>query len=119
MWRIPNRSKSRSRFWKAVLTALRLPAPACAMCVVLNALVPPAAECSAADAVPASSQLVSLDGDGWLLATDPKNVGRDEQWVALKVPVENSSEGHSGSLRGQRTRRRTGQRRRAAAATLP
>jgi hypothetical protein len=40
------------------------------------------------------SQVVSLDGEGWLLATDPKNVGRDEQWwneprpdaKATKVP---------------------------------
>jgi len=50
------------------------------MCVVLSALFLPPAECPAADVVPASSQVVSLDGDGWLLATDPKNVGRDEQW---------------------------------------
>ena len=29
---------------------------------------------------PVSSNVVSLDGDGWLLATDPKNVGREEKW---------------------------------------
>ena len=48
----------------------------------------------AASAVPQSSQLVSLDGEGWLLATDPNNVGRGEQWwteprpdaKATKVP---------------------------------
>ena len=26
------------------------------------------------------TQIRSLDGDNWLLATDPQNVGRDEQW---------------------------------------
>ncbi len=40
-------------------------------------LSPPEA---AAAAAPGSSQLVSLDGPGWLLATDPANVGRDQQW---------------------------------------
>ena len=27
-----------------------------------------------------SSAVVSLDGDDWLLATDPTNVGRDQKW---------------------------------------
>ena len=27
-----------------------------------------------------SSSVVSLDGPGWLLATDPKNVGREQKW---------------------------------------
>jgi len=39
--------------------------------------LPPAA---AATGAPLSSQVISLDGEGWLLATDPANVGRDEQW---------------------------------------
>ena len=29
-----------------------------------------------------SSKVISLDGDGWLLATDPQNVGRQQQWWA-------------------------------------
>jgi hypothetical protein len=32
---------------------------------------------------PLSSTVVSLDGDGWLLATDPTNVGRDEKWFEM------------------------------------
>lgn len=32
----------------------------------------------------ASSAVISLDGDGWLLATDPKNVGVSQQW--FKAP---------------------------------
>jgi hypothetical protein len=32
---------------------------------------------------PVSSTVVSLDGDGWLLATDPKNVGREEKWFEM------------------------------------
>ena len=37
---------------------------------------------AAGDAVgpPVSTQLISLDGDQWLLAVDPQNVGRKEQW---------------------------------------
>jgi len=27
-----------------------------------------------------SSQIVCLDGDGWLLATDPGNIGREQKW---------------------------------------
>ena len=33
---------------------------------------------------PLSSTVVSLDGDQWLLATDPTNVGRGEEW--FKTP---------------------------------
>ena len=33
-----------------------------------------------ATAGPQPSQTLSLDGEGWLLATDPGNVGRAEQW---------------------------------------
>jgi len=36
---------------------------------------PPAAQ-------PLSSTVVSLDAEGWLLATDPKNEGRQEQWFS-------------------------------------
>ena len=35
---------------------------------------------------PLSSAIVSLDGDQWLLAVDPKNVGR-EKWFD-KAPAE-------------------------------
>jgi len=35
---------------------------------------------------PVSSDVVSLDGDGWLLATDPKNVGREEKWFETPRP---------------------------------
>jgi len=80
MSRIPNRPTARSKFGKAVLIALPFDAPACVMCAALASLFVTSAMCSAADAEPASSQVVSLDGDGWLVATDPKNVGRDEQW---------------------------------------
>ncbi len=37
-------------------------------------------------AQPLSSTVVSLDGDRWLLATDPKNVGRDEKWFEAPRP---------------------------------
>lgn len=30
---------------------------------------------------PVSSSVVSLDGDGWLLATDPANEGREQDWA--------------------------------------
>lgn len=40
----------------------------------------PSPDAAATADAPISSQLVSLDGEGWLLAIDPKNVGRDEQW---------------------------------------
>ncbi|MCY2990700.1 MAG: glycoside hydrolase family 2 [Planctomycetota bacterium] len=36
---------------------------------------------------PLSSAVVSLDGDQWLLAVDPKNVGREENWFD-KAPAE-------------------------------
>ena len=36
---------------------------------------------------PLSSAVVSLDGDQWLLAVDPKNVGREEKWFD-KAPAE-------------------------------
>ena len=35
---------------------------------------------------PLSSTVVSLDGDRWLLATDPKNVGREEKWFEAPRP---------------------------------
>jgi hypothetical protein len=52
---------------------------------------------TSAEAEPAatkSSAVISLDGPAWLLATDPKNVGRQEKWwegptagaKATKVP---------------------------------
>ena len=35
---------------------------------------------------PRSSTVVSLDGDQWLLATDPTNVGRQEKWFESPRP---------------------------------
>jgi hypothetical protein len=35
---------------------------------------------------PAPTAVISLDGDDWLLAPDPKNVGRQEQWFAGARP---------------------------------
>jgi len=35
---------------------------------------------------PRSSTVVSLDGDGWLLATDPTNAGREEKWFETPRP---------------------------------
>jgi hypothetical protein len=35
---------------------------------------------------PLSSTVVSLDGNGWLLATDPKNVGREVKWFETPRP---------------------------------
>ena len=35
---------------------------------------------------PVSSTVVSLDGDEWLLATDPKNVGREQKWFETPRP---------------------------------
>jgi hypothetical protein len=32
------------------------------------------------------TEAVSLDGDGWLLATDPKNEGRGQKWPGAPVP---------------------------------
>ena len=48
-----------------------------------------------------SSQIVSLDGDDWLLATDPKNVGRDEKWWNEPAPGGQADQGaldHPGRL---------------------
>ncbi len=35
---------------------------------------------------PVSSTIVSLDGDQWLLATDPTNVGREQEWFQATQP---------------------------------
>lgn len=35
---------------------------------------------------PASSGVISLDGEKWLLATDPTNVGRDKKWFEAPQP---------------------------------
>ena len=40
---------------------------------------------------PAAAQaalVISLDGDGWLLATDPKNTGREQQWWLKHIGAE-------------------------------
>ena len=57
-------------------------------------------------AEPPSSSVVSLNGDQWLLATDPKNVGREEKWFEsprpeakpTKVPwiIQDAFPGYSG-----------------------
>lgn len=78
--RIHHEAAARSRSWKALLTAFPLVAPAATSCIAVAALLTATAKCVAAELPPVASQVVSLDGDGWLLATDPKNVGRDEQW---------------------------------------
>lgn len=79
MWRISHRPKSRSRVWPAVWTALRIHTPTGSLNVALTALFLLAVKCPAAD-VSVPSQIFSLDGEGWLLATDSKNVGREERW---------------------------------------
>ncbi len=33
-----------------------------------------------------SNQSLDLDGPGWLLATDPKNTGREEKWFTAPHP---------------------------------
>lgn len=38
------------------------------------------------ETVQAASPIVSLDGYGWQLATDPQNVGRDEKWFDAPRP---------------------------------
>ena len=43
-----------------------------------GALAVPAPETATLGSQP--TRTLSLDGEGWLLATDPQNVGRTEQW---------------------------------------
>ena len=52
--------------------------------LLLSLLLPALHALNAAPAPQATSTTVvqSLDGPGWVLATDPKNVGRTEQWFA-------------------------------------
>ncbi len=56
------------------------PQPIMALVATIVCLAAEEARGQDSHAMPASSQMVSLDGEGWLLATDPKNIGRDEQW---------------------------------------
>jgi hypothetical protein len=35
---------------------------------------------------PVSSAVISLDGDQWLVAADPENVGRDQNWQCEPRP---------------------------------
>ena len=58
--------------------------PSVAVLLVLGAGIARAGEPATAGSVaqPLSSTVVSLDGAGWLLATDPTNMGREEQWFA-------------------------------------
>jgi len=65
-----------------------------------------AAFSSSLRAEPPSSSVVSLDGDQWLLATDPNNVGWEEEWFETprpeakptKVPwsIQDAFPGYSG-----------------------
>ena len=50
-----------------------------ALCAFLPAL-------SAIAAGPEASTVVSLDGDQWLLAIDPENLGRDQEWQQAPRP---------------------------------
>jgi hypothetical protein len=52
--------------------------------VVLVSLLP--AVPAQAAAAPAPTAVVSLDGPQWLLAPDPKNVGREQQWFKQARP---------------------------------
>ncbi len=57
--------------WSIVLGGMGV-GMACLLCL---------AACAGAEPAPLSpTQVISLDGDDWLLAPDPKNVGRQEQW---------------------------------------
>jgi len=54
----------------------------------------------ARDAPAAISTVISLDGDQWLLATDPANVGRQQRWFETPWPeVEDPSKNQKGDLR--------------------
>jgi hypothetical protein len=76
--------------------------------LLLTILLPALHSLSAAPEPPAASATVvqSLDGPGWVLATDPKNVGRGENWfeaprtnaVAAKVPwiIQDAFPGYHG-----------------------
>jgi len=61
---------------------------------VLNdgAVEPLAAPATKAATLGSQSTLVtSLDGEGWLLATDPNNVGREEKWFSAPRPEAKST----------------------------
>ena len=45
-----------------------------------------AGEAGAGDRGPETTRVISLDGDGWLLAVDPQNVGRAEAWFRAPRP---------------------------------
>ncbi len=55
--------------------------------VALLALAPAPAQGARPMNAPAqSTTVVSLDGEGWVLATDPQNVGRDQAWYSAPPP---------------------------------
>jgi hypothetical protein len=58
-----------------------------ATCAAASAAEPSdAVRSSMPGSMPGSASVVSLDGDAWLLAVDPKNAGRKEQWFAAVRP---------------------------------
>lgn len=66
---------------------------AMALCVGLLLVVSLASSAWTADPVPSSgpdsrvlSQAIALDGPGWVVAADPKNVGRAEKWFDAPRP---------------------------------
>jgi hypothetical protein len=61
--------------------------------LIISLVVVGSASARAGEAAPSSpagqslsSSIVSLDGDQWLLATDPTNVGREEKWFETPRP---------------------------------
>jgi hypothetical protein len=59
-----------------------------AVLLVLGAGIARGGEAASAEHIPQplTSTVACLDGDGWLLATDPTNVGREEKWFAAPRP---------------------------------
>lgn len=46
----------------------------------------PAAPAAAGSPAPGPTRVVSLDGDGWQIATDPENAGREQAWYQAPRP---------------------------------
>ncbi len=63
-------TKTRLLLTVAAVTLVLTCRPAVCFCLATAAI----------GAVPAATQVISLDGDGWRLAPDPTNVGAAEQW---------------------------------------
>ena len=59
------------------------------LCLLVPAITPLQGAEKAAPAGRGGANLtatISLDGGGWLLATDPKNEGREQKWHGAPVP---------------------------------